>query len=110
MDATTVMRHLTAKGLTLRADADRLIVFPSERLSEGDRALIREHRAELMAFIEQASVTTSTLLALAMQVCDSYGDGPEARAQMRKDCLDTPLHLQQDLIDHFQSQVKGEGS
>jgi len=37
-----------------------------------------------------------------MQVCDRHGDDEAARAQMRADCLNTPMHLRADLLAHFQ--------
>jgi hypothetical protein len=48
----------------------------------------------------------AALLEAAMRVCDCYGDGPEAREQMRADVLATPPHLRQDLLDHFQGKPK----
>ena len=41
------------------------------------------------------------LLAAAMKVCDRHNDGPEARDQMRRECLELPPHLQRDLLQHF---------
>ena len=41
------------------------------------------------------------LLAAAMRACDHWGDGPEAREQMRRECLETPPHLRADLLEHF---------
>jgi hypothetical protein len=41
------------------------------------------------------------LIATAMRRCDEFGDGPAAREQLRQECLATPPHLQQDLLDHF---------
>jgi len=36
--------------------------------------------------------------------CDHHGDDPEAREQMRQECIDTPPHLQADLLAHFTEQ------
>ena len=36
-----------------------------------------------------------------MRECDSHGDGEAARLEMRGDCLALPIHLQQDLLNHF---------
>jgi len=36
-----------------------------------------------------------------MRACDAHGDGPEAREQMRLDCLETPPQLRADLLQHF---------
>lgn len=41
------------------------------------------------------------LLPAAMRACDRHGDGEDARAQMRADCLATPPHLRADLLAHF---------
>ena len=49
---------------------------------------------------------TADLLKAAMRVCDQYGDGDAARAQMRLACLDTPPHLRADLLAHF-TQIYG---
>lgn len=49
---------------------------------------------------------TADLLKAAMRACDHYGDGPAARELMRADCLATPAHLQQDLLDHFNQTLK----
>ncbi|MGF6526044.1 hypothetical protein [Variovorax sp. PvP013] len=46
-------------------------------------------------------VSAPELLRAAMHVCDLYGDGAQAREDMRADCLGTPLHLRVDLLDHF---------
>ena len=51
---------------------------------------------------ESAELLTARLIASAMRACDHHGDGPAARADMQCDCLATPLHLQADLLKHFQ--------
>ena len=47
------------------------------------------------------------LLKVAMRACDHFGDGPEARAEMSRQCLNTPTHLQADLLDHFRAVYGG---
>lgn len=47
------------------------------------------------------------LLQAAMRACDAWQDGPEAREQMRRDCIDTPPHLRADLRDHFNQTYPG---
>ena len=44
------------------------------------------------------------LINAALLACDRHGDGPEAREQMRLDCINTPAHLQADLLAHFTEQ------
>ena len=46
---------------------------------------------------------TAELIKLAMKRCDEFGDGLEARDEMRRQCLELPPHLQIDLLDHFRS-------
>jgi hypothetical protein len=45
------------------------------------------------------------LITAAMRVCDRYGDGEQARADMEADCLATPPHLRADLLEYFESFV-----
>lgn len=47
------------------------------------------------------------LLKAAMRACDHFGDGPEARAEMSRQCLNTPPHLRVDLLDHFRAVYGG---
>lgn len=41
------------------------------------------------------------LLAAAMRACDHWGDGPQAREEMRLSCIDTPANQHDDLLEHF---------
>ena len=50
------------------------------------------------------------LLEAAMRACDAWKDGPEAREQMRRDCIDTPPHLRADLRDHFNQTYGDNGT
>jgi len=47
--------------------------------------------------------TLAELITAAMLCSEFYADGPEAREQMRCDCIATPPHLRADLLDHFQT-------
>jgi len=51
-----------------------------------------------------------SLLIAAMRACDHHGDGIQAREQMKRDCLATPLHLRADLFEHFKQTYEGRGS
>lgn len=44
---------------------------------------------------------TADLLKAAMRVCDQHGDDDAARLDMRDQCMALPLHLQSDLLQHF---------
>ena len=41
------------------------------------------------------------LLDAAMRACDAWNDTTQAREEMRRDCLETPPHLQGDLLQHL---------
>lgn len=44
----------------------------------------------------------SDLIEAAMKVCDRHGDGEQARADMRQQCLELSPAMQLDLLQHFQ--------
>lgn len=46
-------------------------------------------------------VLLDALIQAAMRACDLYGDGQDAREQMRQDCINTPHELRADLLEHF---------
>lgn len=50
---------------------------------------------------ESANLLDARLIAAAMRVSDMYSDSEQAREDMRADCLNTPLHLRVDLLNHF---------
>ena len=89
-------------GLT---DGDRLLVRPASTLSAGQREMLLAFKPELIAYLQAAHRTTAALLVAASRVCDLYGDGPAARAEMERDCLATPPHLQPDLLQHLKGQA-----
>ena len=47
------------------------------------------------------------LMAAAMRRCDQFDDSDEARRDMREQVLETPVHLRQDLLDHFMGRPTG---
>ena len=50
---------------------------------------------------ESAELLTARLIAGAMRACNRWGDGPEARNNMREDVLATPPELRAELLQHF---------
>ena len=50
-----------------------------------------------------SSRLTTRLMAAAMRRCDHFNDSDDAREAMRLDVLKTPLRLQQELLDYFNS-------
>ncbi len=51
--------------------------------------------------IPEKHTLAADLVDAAMKVCDRHGDGESAREEMRRQCLDLPMHLQADLLEHF---------
>jgi hypothetical protein len=88
MSARDPLPTLAAAGLSVGLDADgALLIGPRDRLTDELRALIREHRAELLASLTlPASVVPRTvqpeLLRLLAEVGDRYGCTAEERAEM----------------------------
>ena len=108
MTAAALVRQATATGVTLRL-VDGKVKAGGDRVAlDAILGQLREHREEIAAFLADAHHTTSELIEAAMRVCDLHGDGEQARAEMRADCLATPAHLQVDLLEHLRS-VGGGG-
>lgn len=101
MSALTVYRCLSDSGVTVSNDGGKLVASPAARLTDELRALIRDHKPELLELLTDASNTTAELIKAAMLACDHHGDGPAARHAMRADCLATPQHLRADLLAHL---------
>lgn len=102
MDA---IRKSAVSGGHMAAPADAAMKFrnastPGESLAELATLAI-SHGGNT----NELSLLTVRLLIAAMKVCDRYGDGEEAREDMREQCLElTPL-LQADLLEHFQGKL-----
>ena len=50
-----------------------------------------------------AAVAVAELIEAAMRCCDKHGDGPDAREEMKLQCLEIPPHLRGDQLDYFNS-------
>lgn len=64
------------------------------------------HGEKLHVALAKACNTQPSMQALleaASKACDYWRDGPEAREQMRRDCLETPENLRADLLAHFKA-------
>ncbi|MBH2010053.1 MAG: hypothetical protein I8H71_10170 [Xanthomonadaceae bacterium] len=102
MTPADILRQAYAAGLEVSiAASGNLYVQPVERLTPALRALLVEHKPELLEFIHQADTLTAELLARAMAVCDQHGDSDQARTDTRADIEATPAHLRADLLAHF---------
>ena len=59
MTAEALYLDLFGRGLRLRDDGGRLIVSPSDRLTDDDRVAIRRHKGELLAIVAYVAVPSS---------------------------------------------------
>ena len=104
MTAASILEVLWAQGFTVSLiEGNRLAVSPASTLHDSQREILRTHKAAIIKLLRQSENLTADLLRAAMRACDYHGDGSSAREQMRRECLDTPAHLQADLLDHFTS-------
>lgn len=101
MEAAEILRHLFAAGVRLGLRGDRLSAWPATNLNDELRALIRANKPALVIYLAEAHQTSAELIDAAMRACDFHGDGPQAREQMQRDCINTPPHLLADLRDYF---------
>jgi hypothetical protein len=103
MTPQTILNELWAAGIDLQLSDDGVnLVAPAGKLSDANRQMVLSNKPALIDFIREAHDTTTALIEAAMRACDRHNDSEAAREQMRADCLDTPLHLRSDLLDHFQ--------
>ena len=94
MNPHSILIALWRDGISMRLTPDSLgLVVPAGRMTSGQRSLVLEHKAELIALLVNARGTTEKLLAAAMRVCDQHGDNAAACEEMRQQCLALPPHL-----------------
>ena len=80
MTATAILTDLSARGVLIWAEADRLkFDAPSGTLTDVDRAALREHKAELLALLRRpalgSAVRPLTVRARRLTVCPFDGCG-----------------------------------
>ncbi len=61
MGAPTLLADLKSRGFRLAIDGNRLLVAPTERLTERDREQIREHRGALLALLTAPSPAANSM-------------------------------------------------
>ena len=79
------------------------MTVPARRLTPEQRTRVLENKPDLIQYLRDAHGTTERLLAGAMRVCDRHGDDEAARQAMRDECQALPVHLQADLLNHFEA-------
>lgn len=105
MQAIDLYKTLLDAGMTARVNDGQLLIGPAERITDDLRAAIKDGKPALLALLQGQGLDLELqdLIGAAMRVCDMHCDGEQAREDMRSDCLNTPLHLRADLLDHFNS-------
>jgi hypothetical protein len=102
MTAYKILNMLRVEGFNVTStDNGGLKISPSSSLPSDLRELIRVNKAEISKLLDDSKASTSSLIAAAMKVCDHYSDTDTARSDMRLDCINTPQHMQSDLLEHF---------
>ena len=115
MSTATLIRKAHDAGVSLTLNGEKIKVRGKTSAVLALTPELREHKADLLRWLqdaadkvrqvsqpgtpEEAALLTFRLLNAAMHVCDSYGDGEAAREAMRQQCLETPEHLQADLLE-----------
>lgn len=108
MTAHAIFEELQAQGIDLECTPDgKNLTAPADTLNPRQRAQVLAHKAELIRLVLESNRIAHQLLLAAMHACDYFGDTPEAREQMRQDCLNTPPNQRADLLAHFRQTYGG---
>ena len=93
MTADAILIDLWRDRISMRLAPDgQNLLVPAGRLTPEQRAMVLEHKPELIQFLRDARATTDRLIHAAMHVCDRHGDNDAARQEMRDQCLALPPH------------------
>lgn len=108
MNADALLQELLQAGIEpgLTPDGEHITV-PAGRLTDSQRAAIRQLKSELIERLQESARLTTELLAAAMRAADHHGDDAAAREQWKQDVLATPQHLRADLLAHFRENYGG---
>ena len=102
MTPEAILADLIQCGIEPSVTPDKTgIVVPAGKLTEAQRAAVLGHKPALIECILESTRVTKQLLEAAMRRCDQFNDSEKARQDMRKQVLETPPHLRQDLLEHF---------
>lgn len=104
MTADAILIDLWRDSINVRLTPDgENLTVPAGRLTPEQRTRVLENKPDLIQYLRDAHGTTERLLAAAMRVCDRHGDDEAARQAMRDECQALPVHLQADLLNHFEA-------
>jgi hypothetical protein len=98
----SALQTLSAAGLTLRAEGDRIVVTPALRLTPELRRLAIERKAELL---ESFLIIAARLDESVNRCCDERGDDAKNRADLLFECSQLSPQGQADLCEHFERQA-----
>lgn len=88
MGAPDVLHLIRESGLTMTADGNRLIVTPSDRLTDNLRTLIRDNKPGVLDLLESESEELTRLVRL----CGThYGFTPDEHADALAIALADPV-------------------
>lgn len=94
MGAPDLLQHLRASGFELDVSGDRLMVTPASRLTDGDRAGIRNFKVELLALLtRQPALDSASTASTSATPTPSPDLAPAAAGQSCDDC--------QHILPHF---------
>lgn len=79
MGAPDLLHALQSQGLRVWAKGDRLLVAPKERITDETRALIREHKAELLQALSTDPLPDPAAEARRQRVLAMLDENPAAR-------------------------------
>ena len=124
MTPRAIIDNLVAQGCAPRLTPDGCgIVVPKGAITEALKVAIRankpaiirllteaandaHHRPELAPPTAPAAPAHDRLLAIAMRYCDATNASDKARADWRRDVLETPQHLRQGLGEYLREQLR----
>ncbi len=111
----SILHALWAQGLTVElGEGGRLLVSPASSLQDDQRAILRANKPEIVRFLEdcqaQAEAIHAELIRAAMRACDTWGDSPERREEMRQDCLKAPVWQRLELLAYFREKYPARAS
>jgi hypothetical protein len=114
MQAETIVAQLRARGISLSLDGGSIVVRPRQKLTDSDRQLIREHKAELLTLVNAQIAERFVMLDRERFERDrSIGRGYDvARAQPaepeppRRDEMDPDVRAE---ISRIESEALGLG-
>lgn len=99
--------HFSEKGQNPTDKTDEMGVLsvssvPSGRIYEFQRGVSSVSSVGVTGIFENC-ISAEELIEAAMRACDHWGDSPQARDDMRRQCKEIPVHLRGELMEHFRT-------